>query len=477
MADELISGATGPTRLLTASDVGRSLYCRVTATNVAGSAFANAVATGPIAAAAGAPINTVPPSIADTTPQVSETLFCTSGSWTPTLPAPTFSYQWRRSGVPVGINSFNYFLTSADIGANMSCAVTATNSAGSVQAISNSVGPVTAVVTAPFNTVAPVVTGDIGVDDEVSCTPGIWSGSTPITYSYQWNRTSALDLINTVPPLASGTVADGSVLSVDEGTWTGEEPITQTYQWYAVLTDAEGEVYYDDDGRAIGVKINGARSPTYTIGGIPVAPESTWSEVDKIGALILSNGNLTATTIGVGLPDADAVCGRGTQARSTGKRYLEIKIDQIDIDVALPLGLADDTHGLAVSVMPGYSNSKGVILFATSYAGGSFMMAQTSTAQVSLSSIVFATENIIGFVFDLDTRRAWVARNGTWLGSSGAPDVGAGLYWGTAAQAAMKPYYELNPAGADFPPKITLNTGASPFVYSLPAGCVAWETP
>src|SRR6185312_16854523 len=36
---------------------------------------------------------------------------------------------------------------------------------------------------------------------------------------------------NSVLPTISGLLQDGSLLSVDPGTWTGSEPITYTYQW------------------------------------------------------------------------------------------------------------------------------------------------------------------------------------------------------------------------------------------------------
>ena len=48
MADQLILGATNPTYTLTALDVGREVYCRVRATNVAGTAAVNSMPVGPV---------------------------------------------------------------------------------------------------------------------------------------------------------------------------------------------------------------------------------------------------------------------------------------------------------------------------------------------------------------------------------------------------------------------------------------------
>jgi hypothetical protein len=36
---------------------------------------------------------------------------------------------------------------------------------------------------------------------------------------------------NTSPPTISGTATEGQVLTVDKGTWSGTEPITYTYEW------------------------------------------------------------------------------------------------------------------------------------------------------------------------------------------------------------------------------------------------------
>jgi hypothetical protein len=44
------------------------------------------------------------------------------------------------------------------------------------------------VATAPSNTSAPLVTGGPIVGQSVSATLGVWSGTTPMTYAYQWQR-------------------------------------------------------------------------------------------------------------------------------------------------------------------------------------------------------------------------------------------------------------------------------------------------
>lgn len=87
-----------------------------------------------------APVNTVAPAISGTL-IVGQTLTCTSGTWTSdTGLIPPYLYQWKRGGVNIGgATSSTYTLVSADAGTAITCQVTATDSDGSTNALSNSV--------------------------------------------------------------------------------------------------------------------------------------------------------------------------------------------------------------------------------------------------------------------------------------------------------------------------------------------------
>jgi hypothetical protein len=81
------------------------------------------------------PANTTPPVVSGTLAP-GGTLLCAPGLWTGT-PAPTFSYQWLRSGAPIaGANATSYAVQSADAGNSISCQVTAKNSKGEKSATS-----------------------------------------------------------------------------------------------------------------------------------------------------------------------------------------------------------------------------------------------------------------------------------------------------------------------------------------------------
>ena len=71
------------------------------------------------------PINTVAPAITGTATQ-GQTLTVSNGTWTNT--PDSYAYQWNRSGVPIaGATANTRVLAAADVGATMTCTVTATN--------------------------------------------------------------------------------------------------------------------------------------------------------------------------------------------------------------------------------------------------------------------------------------------------------------------------------------------------------------
>jgi hypothetical protein len=158
-----ISGATSSTYVVVAADVGQAVTCAVTAVNATGSsipAVSNAVT--PVAAGAPPVIQTSPVVSPTSGVVVGATVSCTSGTW---LNTPnSFAYQWRRAGTSIaGAQSATYVTVSADAGQALTCAVTATNGAGSTVATSsNSVVPAAADVTPPAAPTGLVAVGQVG---------------------------------------------------------------------------------------------------------------------------------------------------------------------------------------------------------------------------------------------------------------------------------------------------------------------------
>jgi hypothetical protein len=171
--------------------------------------------------------------------------------------------------------------------------------------LSGSAGP----RAAPDNETEPSISGIAARGQTLTANPGSWSGSTPITFTYQWRRcndagadcddvggatrqtyvlgsgdvgkrirvrvtasnadgtSNALSNatvevtegkpVNTVEPRIPGTPTEGQTLTATAGTWIGVQPMTFTYRWVRCGRDG---------GDPLGSschRIGGARQLTY----------------------------------------------------------------------------------------------------------------------------------------------------------------------------------------------------------------------
>jgi hypothetical protein len=122
------------------------------------------------------------------TATVGQTLSTTNGTWTG-APAPTFTYQWQRTGVNIsGATSSTYVLVAADYANTIRCVVKATNSIAPSGVTANSNSTASVAGNAPVNTVAPAVTGTATVGQTLTTTNGTWTGVPTPTFTYQWQR-------------------------------------------------------------------------------------------------------------------------------------------------------------------------------------------------------------------------------------------------------------------------------------------------
>jgi hypothetical protein len=322
------------------------------------------------AASADVPSNTTPPSISGTA-QEGHQLSADHGDWTH---SPTdYDYQWQRcnssgggcSNVS-GATGSKYTLGSADVGNRVRVGVTASNADGdSGISYSGTTGVVAAAATKPSNTSPPTISGTPQDNQTLTASPGSWSGSTPITYTYQWRRcdsngngcsnlatgqtyeatskdvghrlrvvvtakndagsssatSSATEVVtaagvgpkNTAVPTISGTAQDNQTLTAGAGSWTGNAPIAFAYQWQRCDADgnrcqavggATGSTYRATS-TDVGHRLRVAVTAKNAFGSSTATSGATAVVVaaGPAGAIRLSNGTTSIPISSVSLPD------------------------------------------------------------------------------------------------------------------------------------------------------------------------------
>jgi hypothetical protein len=135
-----ISGATGSSYTLQASDVGEYVTVTVTAHNASSSTASSqptplgpVTSSTPVTTPPSVPTEQSPPTVSGT-PLPGHTLTCDPGTWTGN---PTFTFGWNRGSTPIaGASAHTYVVTVLDEGQTITCTVRASDAAGSASATS-----------------------------------------------------------------------------------------------------------------------------------------------------------------------------------------------------------------------------------------------------------------------------------------------------------------------------------------------------
>jgi hypothetical protein len=208
-----ISEATGSSLRLSSLDIGKTLAVVVKATNVAGSTSVSTPVTSLIEGLL--PVNEVLPSITGTLLE-GKSLTAASGSWSGTAPI-SYSYQWRLCPPAEACKNISeatasvLSLLAPYVGDSVEVVVKASNVAGSTTATSPVSSPISGI--APVNTALPVISGLLEVGKLLSVSNGTWSGTTPMSFKYQWQ----LCLLGTCTNISGATGATLSLLGIDVG--------------------------------------------------------------------------------------------------------------------------------------------------------------------------------------------------------------------------------------------------------------------
>jgi len=327
-----IGGATSSTYTLTGADVGQRLRVQVTASNTAGSA---AVASNPTAIVTqsptvGPPSNTIEPSISGT-PVQGRFLFASIGTWTGEAPI-SYAYQWVRcgsnGGLPDGSNcafipdasSSSYVLVAADVGSRLRIRVTASNGLGVQTAASNPTDVVQATTTtsplAPANRILPLIFGTAARGQVLTSTAGVWVGSSPLLYTYQWLRCGSdggQPSGSDCPAIAGATATQYVATADDVGRRLRTQVTARNTAGFATATS----------GPTALVQATAPTTPTTPTPPTPGLPP---------GAIRLPDGKVSVPATSVSLPErlvAAEVVFTPNPVRSR-KRPLELRVRVLD---------------------------------------------------------------------------------------------------------------------------------------------------
>ncbi len=142
--------------------------------------------------AGGTPSNDTQPVVSGTVTE-GEVLYASQGTWTGGG-SVTYTYQWERCNASgeeckdiAGASHEAYTIQSGEAGATIRVLVTATDTAGSAAAYSETTAGI-ASATSPSNTVSATVSGTMQQDDILRVDVGSWSGVPEPQYKYEWQR-------------------------------------------------------------------------------------------------------------------------------------------------------------------------------------------------------------------------------------------------------------------------------------------------
>jgi hypothetical protein len=248
-----------------------------------------------VSADAATPTNNSPPTISGNA-FVGQDLTASPGDWSGR--GINFTYQWLRCnnsggacGSISGATSQTYKVVSADVGHTIRVQVTATNKDGTGTAQSSATAVVQTAPVPPKATSLPSITGSTVEGATLTANNGNWSGSTPMSFDYRWQRcnsnggncsnlnatsqtyqlvagdvghtmrilvkatnaggsstavsapTGVVQAASKAPsatnaPSISGTPADGQTLTANNGNWAGSTPMNFSFRWQ--LCDSHG---------------------------------------------------------------------------------------------------------------------------------------------------------------------------------------------------------------------------------------------
>jgi len=191
------------------------------------------------------------------------------------------------------------------------------------------------------------------------------------------------------------------------------------------------------------------------VGGTVRGNYCTWNPLNKSSNHNSTNGNLTASSSGG--TSYGAIC--GTMGVSSGKWYWEMTYTRNGSTNSPVIGFGNDLFR--------YTNPPDGYLGSDLNAGGINVIngnAALNAVSTAYGSAI-ATNDVVIFAMDLDNRKFYIGKNGTWF-NSGNPVAGTNQ-WPYSATIVGSTFF---PAVNMFNDTGDANFGQRPFAYTPPSG-------
>ncbi|MBC9732779.1 Ig-like domain repeat protein [Nocardioides marmotae] len=218
------------------------------------------------------------------TAKVGAALTATPPVWDENATDVVTTYQWLRAGTAIaGATAATYVPTVEDLGKALSVRATGTRDKAPEPAVSTSTAVTVQQGDAPTATAQPAITGTPQVGQTLTVGAPTWSGTGPITTTYQWLRDGQ--------PIAGATAATYVVTDADAGTALSVK-VTGTRTGYAAGTAATAPVAVGAP-EPITVVAPPAISGQAVVGRTLTATPGTWSAPDATFTYVWRRDGIT----------------------------------------------------------------------------------------------------------------------------------------------------------------------------------------
>ena len=187
--------------------------------------------------------------------------------------------------------------------------------------------------------------------------------------------------------------------------------------------------------------------------------DATWNSLDKTASITLSNGNLTAFANTTTFEGVRATA-NALNTATGGKFYWEMNVDALTANTDIYVGVRSSSTAM----------TSGVDILSTAnhaaWRGNAFYFVNGWTAGSAPTTI--AAGNRLMFALDIDNRRLWVGKNGTW-NNSGNPASGTNPSFSNMPLAVNSaPFIHTDNVTGSV--QVTLVPSSGDFLHTIPSG-------